>query len=73
MAPNLYNASYVAFTFDASGKWVGVNRNNLELKLGPDGNEFAGTVKSSNRDLQDNVLSTGSSPLAGKRIQVQPF
>ena len=44
----------------------------LEFKA-PDGNEFKGTVKSSNRDLQDNVLSTGSSPLAGKRIVVQPF
>ena len=41
--------------------------------VGPDGNEFKGTVKSSNRDLQDNEISTGSSPLAGRRIQVQPF
>jgi hypothetical protein len=73
VAPNLYHASYVAFTFDSSGKWVGVNRNNLEILLGPEGNTFQGTVKSSNRDLQDNVLSRGSSPLDGRRIQVQPF
>jgi hypothetical protein len=70
---NQYNASYVSFSFDQSGKWVGINRNNLQLTLGPDGNEFTGAVKSSNRDLQDNVISTGSSPLAGQRIQVQPF
>jgi hypothetical protein len=73
VGPNQYNASYVSFSFDPSGKWNGINRNNLQLNLGPDGNEFQGTVKSSNRDLQDNVISTGTSPLAGKRIQVQPF
>jgi len=73
VGPNLYNASYVAFTFDQSGKWIGVNRNNLQLSLSPDGNEFKGTVKSSSRDLQDNEISTNTSPLAGKRIQVQPF
>ena len=71
--PNQYNASYVAFSFDQSGKWIGVNRNNLQLSLSPDGNEFKGTVKSNSRDLQDNEISTGTSPLAGKRIQVQPF
>lgn len=73
IGPNQYNASYVAFSFDQSGKWIGINRNNLQLSLSPDGNEFKGTVKSSSRDLQDNVTSTGTSPLAGKRIQVQPF
>jgi len=73
VGPNQYNASYVAFSFDQSGKWIGVNRNNLQLSLGADGNEFKGTVKSSSRDLQDNEISTGTSPLVGKRIQVQPF
>jgi hypothetical protein len=73
VGPNQYNASYVSFSFDQSGKWTGINRNNLQLNLGQDGNEFNGTVKSSNRDLQDKEISKGSSPLAGKRIQVQPF
>lgn len=73
VGPNLYNASYVSFSFDSSGKWTGINRNNLQISVSPDGNEFTGTVKSSNRDLQENVISTGTSPLAGKRIQVQPF
>ncbi len=71
--PNQFNASYVSFTFDPSGKWVGVNRNNLQLTLAEDGNGFQGTVKSSNRDLEDKVVSTTTSPLAGKRIQVQDF
>jgi hypothetical protein len=73
VGPDQYNASYVSFSFDQGGKWNGFNRNNLQLTLSPGGNEFTGTVKTSNRDLQDNVISTGTSPLAGKRIQVQPF
>jgi hypothetical protein len=73
VGPNQYQASYVSFAFDRAGTWVGINRNNLQLTLSPDGNAFTGTVKSSTRDLQDNEISTGSSPLAGKRIQVQPF
>jgi len=70
---NLYNASYVSFSFDASGKWTGINRNNLQISVSPDGNEFKGTVKSSSRDLQDKEIRTGTSPLEGRRIQVQPF
>jgi hypothetical protein len=73
VGPNLYNASYVAFGFDQNGKWIGISRNNLQLVLGTDGNEFTGTVKSSNRDLQENVMSAGTATLVGKRIQVQPF
>lgn len=73
VGPNTYEASYVAFTFDQAGKWNGFNRNNLRIVLGADGNEFTGTAKTSNRDLQENVKSTGSVPLAGKRIQVQAF
>lgn len=73
VGPNLYHASYVAFSFDSSGKWSGINRNNLQIGVSPDGNEFNGTVKASIRDLLDNEVRTGTSPLAGKRIQVQPF
>lgn len=73
VGPNLYNASYVSFSFDSSGKWTGINRNNLQISVGPDGNEFKGTVKASIRDLEDNEVRTGTSPLAGKRIQAQPF
>src|SRR6266568_6209958 len=39
VGPNQYNASYVSFSFDQSGKWIGINRNNLQLNLSPDGNE----------------------------------
>lgn len=73
VAPGVYHASYVAFVFDSSGKWVGINRNNLEIKLKADGNSFEGTARSSNRDLQDTVLRRGTAPLEGQRIQVQPF
>lgn len=60
-------------SFDQNGKWVGVNRNSLLLTLAADGNLFQGRVKSSNRNLDDNVLSTSTCPPAGKRILVQPF
>lgn len=73
VAPNVYEASYVAFTFDSSGKWSGIARNNLQIRIDEGGNSFKGSVKSSNRDLQENVLSSGSSVLDGRRIQVQPF
>ena len=73
VATGVYQASYVAFAFDASGKWVGINRNNLELRLSADGKTFAGTARSSNRDLQDNELRRGTAPLEGRRIEVQPF
>lgn len=73
IAPGVYHASYVAFAFDSSGKWVGINRNNLELRLGADGKSFEGTVRSSNRDQQDNELRRGTAPLEGRRIEVQPF
>jgi hypothetical protein len=71
--PNLYQGTYVAFLFDKSGKWVGYARNNLEVSLSPDGNEFKGTARVSTRDLQDRETAKGSVPLVGKRIQVQPF
>ena len=69
----IYEASYVAFGFDTTGKWTGISRNNLRVRLAPGGDSFEGTVKTSNQDLQDNVLNTGSSPLEGRRIRVQPF
>jgi hypothetical protein len=73
IAPGVYHASYVAFAFDPSGKWVGINRNNVELRLSTDGKSFEGTARSSNRDLQDNELRRGTAPLEGRRIEVQPF
>ena len=73
VTPGVYHASYVAFAFDSSSKWVGINRNNLELRLSADGKSFEGTVRSSSRDLQDNVLRRGTAPLEGRRIEVQPF
>ena len=73
VAAGVYHASYVAFVFDSSGKWVGMNRNNLEVRLSADGKSFEGTARSSNRDLQDKELRRGTAPLQGRRIEVQPF
>jgi hypothetical protein len=71
--PHRYQASYVAFSFDKSGKWSGVTRNNLQIDLDPDGNSFHGMAKISNRDLQENVVGAGEVALTGRRIQVQPY
>lgn len=73
VAPGVYEASYVAFSFDGTGAWSGVNRNNLRIRRAPDGASFQGTVKSSVRDLQENELRRGTSPLEGRRSVVQPF
>ncbi len=73
VAPHTYEATYVSFSFDQSGKWTGINRNNLRLQLAPNGDEMTGDVKSSTRDLEDKVLRTSTTSLSGKRIQVQPF
>lgn len=73
VASGVYEATYVAFAFDASGKWSGINRNNLQIRLNEGGDSFLGTVKSSNRDLQENVLSSGTAALEGRRIKVEPF
>jgi hypothetical protein len=73
VGPDTYHASYVAFVFDNTGKWVGVNRNNLEIKPAANGLTFAGTVKSSNRDLQEKELRSGAARLEGRRILVQPY
>ena len=73
VAPGVYEASYVAFAFDASGRWSGINRNNLQIRVEEGGDSFRGTVKTSNRDLRENVLSSGASSLEGRRIKVEPF
>ena len=73
VSPSVYEASYVALAFDGAGKWSGITRNNLQIRLADGGQTFKGDVKSSNRDLQENVLSSGSAVLEGRRIQVQPF
>ena len=68
-----FNATYIAFRFDQSGKWIGSNKTRIHITLGPGENEFTGAAKVSGRDLQDNEESTSQSRLEGKRIQVEPF
>jgi hypothetical protein len=68
-----FEASYIAFTFDQSGKWKGSNLVRIRIVQGPGEDEFTATTKSTRRDLQDNELGTGQGRLSGKRIQVEPF
>jgi hypothetical protein len=68
-----YHATYIAFRFDPSGKWIGSTKTRIQIALGPDGNEFTGLAKVSFRDLQDKEERTSESRLQGRRIRVEPF
>jgi hypothetical protein len=68
-----YHASYIAFRFDQSGKWIGSTKTRIQITLGPDGNEFTDVAKVSFRDLQDKEERTSESRLQGKRIRVESF
>ncbi len=68
-----FEASYIAFTFDQTGKWTGSNLVRIRIVQGPGDNEFTATTKSSIRDLEDNEIRAGQGRLTGKRIQVEPF
>ena len=68
-----YHATYIAFRFDQSGKWIGSTKTRIQITLSPDGNEFTGVAKTSVRDLQDKEERTSESRLQGRRIQVESF
>jgi len=66
-----FEATYIAFRFDETRKWVGSTTTTLHIKLGESPNEFTGTAKAINRDLEDKRLGGGESKLVGKRILVE--
>ena len=68
-----FDATYIAFRFDQSGKWIGSTKTRIHIVPGPGPNEFTGIAKVSTRDLQDNETATSETRLEGKRIQVEPF
>ena len=68
-----FDATYIAFRFDQSGKWIGSNKTRIRIIPGPGENEFTGVAKVSTRDLHDKEVGTSESRLEGKRIQVEPF
>ena len=68
-----FDATYVAFRFDQSGKWVGSTKTRIHIIPGPGDNEFTGVAKVSTLDLQDKEVGTSETRLEGKRIQVEPF
>ena len=67
-----FEATYIAFRFDESQKWVGSTKTSLRIQLGSTPNEFTGTAKSITRDLDDRELRVGESNLQGRRIEVAP-
>ena len=72
VGPENFEATYIAFRFDDSQKWVGSTRTSLRIQLGSNPNEFTGTAKSITRDLDDRELRAGQSNLQGRRIEVAP-
>ena len=68
-----FDATYIAFRFDQSGKWVGSTKTRIHIIPGHGDNEFTGVAKVSTLDLQDKEVGTSETRLDGKRIQVEPF
>ena len=68
-----FDATYIAFTFDQTGKWIGSNKVRIHIVQGSGPNEFTATAKTSVRDLQDNEIRASETRLTGNRILVEPF
>ncbi|HWH79413.1 MAG TPA: hypothetical protein VNT76_18665 [Candidatus Binatus sp.] len=68
-----FDATYIAFRFDQSGKWIGSTKTRIHIVPGPGNDEFKGVAKVSTRDLQDKEVGTSEVSLEGRRIQVEPF
>ena len=61
-----FDATYVAFRFDQSGKWVGSTKTRIHIIPGPGDNEFTGVAKVSTLDLQDKEAGTSENTSRGK-------
>lgn len=68
-----FDATYIAFRFDQSGKWIGSTLTRIRIVPGSSSNDFTGVAKVSTRDLQDKEVGSAEVRLEGKRIQVEPF
>jgi hypothetical protein len=68
-----FDATYIAFRFDQSGKWIGSTKTRIRIVAGPGGNEFIGVAKVTTLDLQGNEVGNSETRLQGNRIQVEPF
>lgn len=68
-----FDATYIAFRFDQSGKWIGSTKTRIHIVPSPGGSEFTGMAKVSTLDLQDKEVGSSEVRLEGKRIQVEPF
>lgn len=68
-----FDATYIAFNFDQTGKWIGSNKVRIHIVQGPGSNEFTAATKTTVFDLQDNVVRSVEGHLVGKRIQAEPY
>lgn len=68
-----FDATYIAFRFDDTRKWVGSTKTSIHIVPGSDRDVFTGVAKVSTRDLQDKETGVSEVRLQGKRIQVESF
>ena len=68
-----FDATYVAFRFDAAGKWIGSQVVKSRFILSADGSEFTGKAKVSTRDLDDKEVATAEVTPVARRIKVEPM
>ena len=68
-----FDATYIAFRFEQSGKWIGSTKTRIHIAPSSSANEFTGLAKVSTRDLLDNEVGTSETRLEGRRIQVEPI
>ena len=71
VGPGEFEATYIAFRFDETRRWVGSTKTNLRITVGATPNEFTGTARSVSRDLDDKPQGGGESKLSGRRITVE--
>ena len=68
-----FDATYIAFRFDDTRKWIGSTKTSIHIVPGSDRDVFTGVAKVSTRDLQDKETGVSEVRLQGKRIQVESF
>jgi hypothetical protein len=68
-----FDATYLAFRFDQTGKWIGSTKTRIHITAGPGADEFKGVARVSTRDLADKEIGTSEVRLEGKRIVVEPL
>ena len=68
-----FEATYIAWRFDANRSHIGSQNTRIRITLGPDPDQFTGLTKTSTLALDGSVQDTREGQLQGQRIGVEPF